>query len=46
LNVLNLDLEDVDVSKTEVQGNFGGLNVFRRAVQVKKTAFEGSVDVK
>jgi hypothetical protein len=42
----NLELEDVDLSKTEVQVNFGALNVFRREVQVKKTAFEGSVEVK
>jgi hypothetical protein len=32
----------VDPSKIGVEVSFGGMNVFRRRVQVKKTAFEGS----
>jgi len=46
LNVQNPELEGVNLSKTGLDVSFGGLNVFRRGVQVKKTAVEGSLDGK
>jgi hypothetical protein len=46
LNVINLHLEEINLSKTGSDVSFGDVNVFRREVQVEKTAFEGSVGVK
>jgi hypothetical protein len=42
----NRDLGEVNLSKTGSDVSFGDVNVFRRGVQVKKTAFEGSIDGK
>jgi hypothetical protein len=43
LNVLNPEFGRVDPSQTWVEVSLGDLNVFRRGVQARKTAFEGSM---